>query len=73
MKFVRDIPLDQIRAGDHFEAIIETLNGAKRYARRCTCVSVHGSILRVKTGTRKDAFCIFRREISSEFAWGERR
>jgi hypothetical protein len=72
MKFEHNIPLDQIRPGDHFEAVIQSLSSGRKFPRRCTLVAVYGRILQVKVATRKSLICIWRDEICSDHAWGER-
>jgi len=73
MKFVTDIPLTEIRAGDHFYADVACLDTAAGVLRRrCKLVSIHGNILRVVTSTRKGVIEITRDMIRSDHAWGER-
>jgi hypothetical protein len=72
MKFVTNIPLTEIRPGDHFDAEIECLVDKRPIWRRCKLVSIHGHILRVTTATRKGVVTITRDKIRSDHAWGDR-
>jgi len=72
MKFCSQIPLSEIRVGDFFRADIECLKDRRRYTRRCRLVQISGPVLRVSTRTRKGLIAITRKQIVSEYAWGDR-
>jgi hypothetical protein len=74
MKFTNEIPLDDIRRGDHFDAEIAcTREPYRPIWRRCEVVELCGAnIVRVKTATRSDVIAITRDKIKSAFAWGMR-
>ena len=85
--FRRDIPLDQIRVGDHVKATFPSLRATVRNAyapedesnprkrwqvyRTVTVQEIHGPIFRVTTSTRQGLINITRENMQG-MAWGMR-
>lgn len=74
MKLTHNIPIEELRVGDHFKALLPCLGQnffQDKVLRTCTLVEIHGPILRVKTESRKHLTPIYRIQIRG-LAWGNR-